>query len=46
MGSLRVQRHEVPGVVVSSLGLRNLVVRLGLDSVDEIDELDSCISAI
>ena len=39
-GRLGVEGHEVPGVVVSSLGLGDLDVRLGLDGVDKIDEFD------
>jgi hypothetical protein len=39
-GRLGVKRHEVPGVVVGSLSLRDLVVRLRLYSVDKVDELD------
>jgi len=39
-GRLGVEGHEVPGVVVSSLGLGNLLARVGLDGMDEVDELD------
>jgi hypothetical protein len=35
-----VKRHEVPGIVVGSLSLGNLVMRLRLDGVDKVDELD------
>ena len=34
------QRHEVPEVVVRRLGLRELAVRLRLDRVDDVGELD------
>jgi hypothetical protein len=41
-----MERHEVPSVVVGGLGLRNFLVRLRLDGMDEVDELDSiCPSA-
>lgn len=40
MGRLLVQAHEVPSIVVRCLRLRNLVVGLGLDGVDQIWELD------
>jgi hypothetical protein len=39
-GRLGVKRHEVPGIVVGSLSLGNLVMRLRLDGVDKVDELD------
>jgi hypothetical protein len=39
-----VQVHKVPEVVVGCLGLRNLVVWLRLDSVNEIWELDSILN--
>jgi hypothetical protein len=39
-GGLGVERHEVPGVVMSGLGLRDLDMRLGLDGVDKVDEFD------
>jgi len=31
---------EIPEIIVSSLGLRDLVVRLRLDGMDKIRELD------
>jgi hypothetical protein len=41
-----MERHEVPGVVVGSLGLRDFLARVGLDGVDKVDELDGiCLSA-
>lgn len=39
-GRLRTETHPVPSVIVSSLRLGNLVVRLGLEGVDEIRELN------
>ena len=39
-GRLGVQRHEVPGVVVGGLSLGDLLARVGLDSMDKVDELD------
>jgi len=35
-----MERHEVPGIVVGSLGLGDLLARVGLDRVDKVDELD------
>jgi len=35
-----MERHEVPGVVVGSLSLGDLFARVGLNSVDEVDEFD------
>lgn len=40
MGGFRVKIDKVPEVVVSSLGLWYLVVRLGLNSMDKIRELN------
>jgi hypothetical protein len=37
---LGVERHEVPGIIVGSLGLRDLLARVGLDGVDKVDEFD------
>ena len=39
-GRLGVEGHEVPGVVVGSLSLRDLFARIGLNSVDKVDEFD------
>jgi hypothetical protein len=39
-GRLRVKTHKVPGVVVGGLRLGDLIVRFGLDGVDEVGELD------
>ena len=36
VGALRRQRNEIPESVVGRLGLRNLVVRLGLHRVDQV----------
>jgi len=35
-----VEGHEVPSVVVGSLGLGDLLARVGLDGVDKVDELN------
>ena len=35
-----MERHEVPGVVMGSLGLGDLFARVGLDRVDKVDEFD------
>lgn len=40
-----VKRHEVPSIVVSCLGLRNLIVRLGLDGMDDIRKLNRILEA-
>lgn len=40
MHGARLLTEEVPCRIVSRCCLRNLTVRLGLDSVDEIRELD------
>ena len=40
MGALRHQRREVPERVVGARGLRDLVVRLGLDGMDQVGKLD------
>jgi hypothetical protein len=41
-----VERHEVPSVVVSGLGLGDFLVRFRLDGMDEVDKLDGvCLSA-
>jgi hypothetical protein len=37
---LGVEGHKVPGVIVGSLGLRDLLARVGLDGVDKVDEFD------
>lgn len=44
VGGLGVERHKVPGVVVGSLSLGDLPVWLGLDGVNEIDELDGVLN--
>ena len=41
-----MERHEVPSVVVGSLGLGDLLARVGLDGMDKVDEFDGiCLSA-
>jgi hypothetical protein len=40
MCSLCVEELEIPEIVVSTLSLRNLIMRLGLPSMDNIRELD------
>jgi hypothetical protein len=38
---LGVEGHEIPGIVVGSLSLRDLDMRFGLDGVNQVDKLDS-----
>jgi hypothetical protein len=40
MLTLRLETDVVPEVVVRALALRHLVVRLGLDGVNKVGELD------
>lgn len=40
MSGLLVEVGEIPEVIVSTLALGNLVVRLRLDGMDKIGELD------
>ena len=42
--SLRMQGQEIPCIIMGSLGLGDLVVRLGLQGVDKIREFDGMLN--